>query len=291
MSASWRSRVRFEVSDHRRRTARAHRSELRDRHARLGQELEQERLEVVVGAIELVDQQHRRQRAGVPMACSSGRRHQELLAEQLGLVEIGPGRLRRPDPAAADGGSSTRRAPPPRRCPRSTAAGSASCRAPPRAPWRPRSCRPRPRPRAAAAGAGAARGRSPSPGPGRPGSRPRRGRRSSVSMSGTAALTAGAAPGCAGVLTARPGRREHRLVVRPRVDVGRDRARHGDLDHLVAEPVDQLPDRLVAVQLARARRTSRGRRRAGARGRRRSGRPRAACLAAAGEQRARPCRR
>ena len=40
-------------------------AELGDRHAGLGQQLEQEGLEVVVGAVDLVDQQHGRPRAGV----------------------------------------------------------------------------------------------------------------------------------------------------------------------------------------------------------------------------------
>ena len=41
------------------------RADLRDRHARVREQLEQERLEVVVGAVDLVDQQHRGPRAGV----------------------------------------------------------------------------------------------------------------------------------------------------------------------------------------------------------------------------------
>ena len=41
------------------------RPDLGDRHGRLGEQLEQERLEVVVGAVELVDQQDRRTRPGV----------------------------------------------------------------------------------------------------------------------------------------------------------------------------------------------------------------------------------
>ena len=41
------------------------RADLGDRHARLGEQLEQERLEVVVGAVDLVDQEHGRPRAGV----------------------------------------------------------------------------------------------------------------------------------------------------------------------------------------------------------------------------------
>ena len=125
-----------------------------------------------------------------------------------------------------------------------------SSRAPRRAPSPPRSCRRPPRPRAAAAAAGAGRGRARSPGPGRRGSRPRRGARASDSMSGTAALIAPSEPGCAGLVTARdrppPGPPRSPRACRRR----RDRPRDRDLDHLVAEPVHQLPDRLVAVQLA-----------------------------------------
>ena len=41
------------------------RADLGDRHLEVGQELEQERLELVVGAVDLVDQQHRRHGVGV----------------------------------------------------------------------------------------------------------------------------------------------------------------------------------------------------------------------------------
>ena len=48
-------------------------ADLGDGDGRLGQQLEQERLELVVGAVDLVDQQHGRPRAGCSTACSSGR--------------------------------------------------------------------------------------------------------------------------------------------------------------------------------------------------------------------------
>ena len=65
MTASCRSRVRFEVSTMIGGCVARIVPELGDRHARLGQQLEQEGLEVVVGAVDLVDQQHRRARARV----------------------------------------------------------------------------------------------------------------------------------------------------------------------------------------------------------------------------------
>ena len=60
MSASWISRVRFEVMTTIGGCCRLDGAELRDRHLEIGQHLEQERLEGLVGAVELVDQQHRR---------------------------------------------------------------------------------------------------------------------------------------------------------------------------------------------------------------------------------------
>ena len=138
------------------------RAELRDRHRRLGEQLEQERLEVVVGAVDLVDQQHRRPRPGV-LERAQQRPADQVVARRTAPPRRAPCRSpRRAGCSAAGAGSSTRTAPRRRRSRRSTAGGSAACRAPPRAPWRPRSCRPRPRPRAAAAAAGAGSGTSPS---------------------------------------------------------------------------------------------------------------------------------
>ena len=48
-----------------RRMRGADRADLGDRHARVREQLEQERLEVVVGAVDLVDQQHGRPRPGM----------------------------------------------------------------------------------------------------------------------------------------------------------------------------------------------------------------------------------
>ena len=75
MSASCSSRVRFEVRNTIGRRARRDRPQLGDRDREVGQELEQERLELVVGPVDLVDQQHDRLRPGpASSASSSGRR-------------------------------------------------------------------------------------------------------------------------------------------------------------------------------------------------------------------------
>ena len=189
-----------------RRVRGADRAELGDRHAGVRQQLEQERLEVVVGAVDLVDQQHRRPRAGVLERAQQRPADQVVGAEQVLLAQRRAARRRRAGCSAAGGGSSTRTAPRPRRCPRSTAAGSAACRARPRAPSPPRSCRRPPRPRAAAAAAGAGSGTSTSPGPRRRGSRRSASRCASVSMSGARSRTSSAASpvtfgaSCAGML-------------------------------------------------------------------------------------------
>ena len=136
-----------------RRVRRADRAELRDRHRRLREQLEQERLEVVVGAVDLVDQQHRRARARVLERAQQRPADQVVGAEQIALAQPRRRSPRRAGCSAAGADSSTRTAPRPRRSPRSTAGGSAACRAPWRAPSPPPSCRRPPRPRAAAAGA------------------------------------------------------------------------------------------------------------------------------------------
>ena len=63
------------------------RADLRDRHAGLRQQLEQERLEVVVGAVDLVDQQHRGPRAGVLERAQQRAADQVVGAEQVLLAE------------------------------------------------------------------------------------------------------------------------------------------------------------------------------------------------------------
>ena len=59
------------------------RAELGDRDLEVGQHLEQVGLERLVGAVELVDQQHRRRAGCGSSACSSGRRDQEALGEEV----------------------------------------------------------------------------------------------------------------------------------------------------------------------------------------------------------------
>ena len=70
------------------------RADLGDRHGGLGEQLEQERLEVVVGAVDLVDQQHRRPRAGVLERPQQRPPDQVVGAEQVVLAEL-LGRWRR----------------------------------------------------------------------------------------------------------------------------------------------------------------------------------------------------
>ena len=80
-----------------RRVRGADRAELGDRHRRLAEQLEQERLEVVVGAVDLVDQQHRRARAGVLERAQQRPPDQVVGAEQVLLAELVAGRLGEPD--------------------------------------------------------------------------------------------------------------------------------------------------------------------------------------------------
>ena len=183
MRASCTSRVRFDVMITIGGVGGAERAQLGHRDRVVGQHLEQERLELVVGPVDLVDEQHRRRALAVVDGPQQRAAHEEALGVQLVLELVGAraGGLarwpRRPAGAAAGGSSPTRRRPGWRRCPRSTAGGSARRRSSGEAPWPPRSCRRRPRPRAAAGGGAAAPGRWPWPGPRRRGTRARRGRR------------------------------------------------------------------------------------------------------------------
>ena len=123
--------------------------------------LQQEGLERLVGAVELVDQQHRRAAVLRLHRLEQRAADQEALGEEL-LGQARGGR-RSPRPRRCGSrpsgrGSSTRRPRWRRRGPRSTAAGSAGGRAPAPAPWRSRSCRPRPRPPGTAGGRASARG-------------------------------------------------------------------------------------------------------------------------------------
>ena len=156
---------------HQRRAARSVHADLRHGDLVVGQHLEQVRLELVVGPIDLVDQQHRWRPLDRLDRPQQGALDQESFAVQLGLEIVG-GRESRFRPwlrphagGAADGRSPSRRRPARRRCPRSTGGGSVRRRSSPRAPWRARSCRLRPHPRGAAVAAarstGTRRWRSP----------------------------------------------------------------------------------------------------------------------------------
>ena len=85
--------------DHERPLARADRAELGDGHLKVGQELEQERLELVVGPVDLVDQQHRGPLVVVLDGVEQRAADHELAAEDVAhpLGGGGVGRLQRPD--------------------------------------------------------------------------------------------------------------------------------------------------------------------------------------------------
>jgi hypothetical protein len=76
---------------------RADRADLRDRHAGLGEELEQERLEVVVGAVDLVDEQQRRPRAGVLERAQQRPADQVVRAEEVLLAQLVAAGVGQPD--------------------------------------------------------------------------------------------------------------------------------------------------------------------------------------------------
>ena len=91
-SASWISRVRLLVISVIGGCVGLHRAELGDGDLVLGQHLEQEGLEGLVGAVELVDQQHRRPRAGVERLqqrrARSGCAREYRSARQLLAVDV-----------------------------------------------------------------------------------------------------------------------------------------------------------------------------------------------------------
>jgi hypothetical protein len=74
---------------------RGDRAELRDRDREVGQELEQERLELVVGAVDLVDQQHRRVGRIRLERLQQRSPQQELAAEELARLGARLGRTDR----------------------------------------------------------------------------------------------------------------------------------------------------------------------------------------------------
>ena len=159
--------------------------------AQSDEDLEQERLELVVGPVDLVDQQDRRGAvARVPegpeeRAGGRGTARRTARPRPSAPSPLAPGGLGGAEVEQLAGVVPLVDAPGRRRCPRSTGGGAARRRSARPAPWPPRSCRRRPRPRAAAAAAGAARGTATWPGPRRPGSRRSRERgRSAPATSG-----------------------------------------------------------------------------------------------------------
>ena len=164
---------------HDRRLGGADRAELGDRHLVGREHLEQERLELVVGPVHLVDEQHHRALLERGQH-RPGQQEPRVVQALLGLLDVGPSPPappRGPAGAGSGGGSPSRRAPGWRRCPRSTGAGSAGGPGTRPAPRPGRSCRCRARPPAAGAAPSAGRGTRPWPAPRRSGSRSRRGAR------------------------------------------------------------------------------------------------------------------
>ena len=171
MIASWISRVRFDVMTTIGGVGRADRAELGNRHLVVGQHFEQIRLERLVGAVELVDQQHRRDAVvGRRAPRSSGRFSRKRVREDVvrELVAL--------DAARGFGEADLDHLP--RIVPlvdrrRGVEAFVAlqphelARRARRRAPWRSRSCRRPPRLRGTAGAAASARGRPRSRGGGR----------------------------------------------------------------------------------------------------------------------------
>ena len=171
-SASCSSRVRLEVRIDRRLATGADRAELRDRDLEVGEHLEQERLELLVGAVDLVDQQH------------DGLVGVDRLEQRPTDQELGPEQLVLGDRALLRGTDVQQLA---RVVPLvdgvrdveplvALEADQPGASSRPRAPSPPRSCRRPPHLRAGAASRARAPGRAPSRGRGRAGSRPRGGR-------------------------------------------------------------------------------------------------------------------
>ena len=162
---------------------RPHGPELGDRDLEVRQHLEQERLELVVGAVDLVDQQHDRVRALDRL--QQRPRDQELAPEELGLGDrAGLGRadvqqLPRVVPLVDGVGDIE-----PLVALEADQPGVERARA----PSRPRSYRRRPRPRGARASRAVRRGRGPSRGRARAGTTLRGGPSSSIVAKATSAI-------------------------------------------------------------------------------------------------------
>ena len=72
-----------------------HRAELRHRDRPVGEDLEQERLELVVGPVDLVDQQDRRYPSAMIERAQQGSLHEEPTRVQLVLIDLAAARLDR----------------------------------------------------------------------------------------------------------------------------------------------------------------------------------------------------
>ena len=83
MSASWTSRVRLDVRIDPRGAVGADRADLRDRDLEVGQDLEQVRLELLVGAVDLVDQQDGRRPVVVLQRLEQRALEQEVRPEDV----------------------------------------------------------------------------------------------------------------------------------------------------------------------------------------------------------------
>src|SRR5665213_3110740 len=77
-----------------RRALRRERAEFGDRDRRLSEELEQQRLELVVSSVDLVDEQYRRSRASITHRLQDWPFKQECLGEQIGVRDGFCARLR-----------------------------------------------------------------------------------------------------------------------------------------------------------------------------------------------------
>ena len=142
-------------------------AELGDRDRRLGEQLEQERLELVVTPVHLVDEQYGGPRAGMVQRGQQRPGQQVVGAEQVRVAERLAAGLGQPDreqlarvvplvQGLGRGQALVALQPDQRRVER-----------PPRAPWLPRSCRPRARPQAGSAGPSGRPGTAPRPAAGR----------------------------------------------------------------------------------------------------------------------------
>ena len=171
--------------DHDRTAARGDRAQLGHGDREVRQELEQERLELVIGTIDLVDQQHDRPVVGL-QRLEQRPAQQEAAVEQLALVDPALGRAQREQLARVvpviDGVVDVDAL---------VALQADQPRAERRRPGRgrPRSCRRRPRPRAAGATRSTTARSTARPAAGRPGSPVRRARRPRTS---TESISAGA---------------------------------------------------------------------------------------------------